>query len=122
MQKRPGLVELCPGVRSCLIEYEPRKLSLLELLDAVKAADARLLPVRLISRLHCCCGMLLHPSRACSVRLWCARQLCVASRMCALEAGHTAWAAAHPHWMLLHSSPKAWLSAFSACHLAWHAQ
>lgn len=48
-QKLPGLVEVCPGVRSCLIEYEPRRLPLLDLLDAIKAADAKLLPVRVLA-------------------------------------------------------------------------
>ena len=46
LQGLEGLKEVCPGVRSCLIEYEPRTLSLISLLDAVKAADAKLRPVR----------------------------------------------------------------------------
>ena len=29
LQGLEGLKEVCPGVRSCLIEYEPRTLSLL---------------------------------------------------------------------------------------------
>lgn len=40
----PGLVETSPGVRSVMVEYEPRTLPLAKLLEVLQSTDAGLPP------------------------------------------------------------------------------
>ncbi|KAK9808039.1 hypothetical protein WJX73_007706 [Symbiochloris irregularis] len=43
-QRLQGLIDMTPGVRSCLLEYDPHTLPLQQLLDTLLAADAKLQP------------------------------------------------------------------------------